>query len=166
MTSLTLAGPANDHTLSQLPTQFPGLVTLQLLGSYYASDWGLKRLCRYGRLAGTYCWAHIDKFVGVALQFCSRGTSSLALHLSARFPMVCSDILLMQAALALLTSNKVLVWRDSFPMLLCNSCRAPHLECLLLEGCEHVTEYGLEAILRGGSIKVLAVHGCGGVDER
>lgn len=44
--------------------------------------------------------------------------------------------------------------------------RAPHLATLLLEGCEHVTEYGLEVLLRGGSIKVLAVHGCGGVDER
>lgn len=44
--------------------------------------------------------------------------------------------------------------------------RAPHLSALLLEGCEHVTEYGLEVLIRGGGIKVLVVHGCGGVDER
>ncbi|WIA28226.1 hypothetical protein OEZ86_010782 [Tetradesmus obliquus] len=51
VTLLTLSGPCNDHTLSQLPSQFPGLVSLQLLGSYYASDWGLKRLCKAPQLS-------------------------------------------------------------------------------------------------------------------
>jgi hypothetical protein len=44
VTLLTLSGPCNDHTLSQLPSQFPGLVSLQLLGSYYASDWCVPQL--------------------------------------------------------------------------------------------------------------------------
>jgi hypothetical protein len=44
VTLLTLSGPCNDHTLSQLPSQFPGLVSLQLLGSCYASDWWVPRL--------------------------------------------------------------------------------------------------------------------------
>jgi hypothetical protein len=44
VTLLTLSGPCNDHTLSQLPSQFPGLVSLQLLGSYYASDWWVLQL--------------------------------------------------------------------------------------------------------------------------
>lgn len=45
-------------------------------------------------------------------------------------------------------------------------CRAPQLSALLLDGCDHVTEYGIECIINSGSIRVLVVQGCGGVDER
>jgi hypothetical protein len=51
VTSLTLSGSVNDHALSMLPVQFSGLQSLQVLGSYYVSDWGLKKLSKAPHLA-------------------------------------------------------------------------------------------------------------------
>jgi hypothetical protein len=45
------------------------------------------------------------------------------------------------------------------------SC-APHLELLILRNCKHVTDYGLEVLMMGGGIKVVAVQDCAGIDER
>lgn len=43
----------------------------------------------------------------------------------------------------------------------------PALAALLLDGCSHVTEFGLELLLKGGAaLRVLAVHDCSAVDER
>jgi hypothetical protein len=43
---------------------------------------------------------------------------------------------------------------------------APQLELLVLRDVRHVTEYGLEVLLMAGAIKVVAVHGCLGLDDK
>jgi hypothetical protein len=43
---------------------------------------------------------------------------------------------------------------------------ASQLELLVLRDVRHVTEYGLEVLLMAGGIKVAAVYGCPGVDDK
>lgn len=57
-------------------------------------------------------------------------------------------------------------------MLLCSdgglqklSCAA-ELELLVLRKCSHITDYGLEVLLMGGSLKVVAVQDCARIDQR
>lgn len=45
-------------------------------------------------------------------------------------------------------------------------CCAPELRVLVLLGCSHITEYGLELLLRSGSLDVVAVQGCAGINEK
>lgn len=43
---------------------------------------------------------------------------------------------------------------------------APQLELLVLRNCSHFTDYGLEVLLMGCSLKVVAVQGCARIDNR
>lgn len=42
----------------------------------------------------------------------------------------------------------------------------PHLELLILRNCRHITDYGLEVLMMGAGIKVVAVQDCAGINER
>jgi hypothetical protein len=137
VTLLTLSGPCNDHTLSQLPSQFPGLVSLQLLGSYYASDW-----CDTSAAASWLSPCTIVVQCAAAWPAQRFGTLSCLLHCwTNRYACMVFDPGQAHVCDALL--------------LLCRGlkrlCKAPQLSALLLDGCEHVTEYGLEVLIRRGA---------------
>jgi hypothetical protein len=151
VTLLTLSGPCNDHTLSQLPSQFPGLVSLQLLGSYYASD---QWVCLHLLLLHSCGWLVLS--LSSASTFVCLYCITASCYLLAT---ICLLELVCTTAswclcLSCVLSVSVAYDHDCCSVIVCRGlkrlCKAPQLSALLLDGCEHVTEYGLEVLIRGG----------------